>query len=384
MQPWRIEEERVAIGLMSGTSCDGIDAALVRIRNSGEDTRPDLIDFRTFPYEPELRRRLLDPGKDAREVCLLNFLLGERMADAALAMMKSAGDKGIATDFIASHGHTVAHVPPGREQEDIGTLQIGEPAVMAERTGLWVVSDFRPRDMAAGGQGAPLVPYADWLLFRRSRGVTVCLNVGGIANLTVVPPKLEEVIAFDTGPGCMIIDGAARMLSEGALEMDEDGKAAASGRVVAELLAALLDHPYFELPPPKSTGSEMFGPDVYLARALVDQAHHSFQDVMATVTAVVAKSVIQAVDRFVKPAHAPSRLVVSGGGAFNPALIRLLKEGLSNVEVLRSEDLGLRSDAKEAVAFALLGNETLRGRPANVPSATGAGHYAILGKITPP
>jgi len=379
----RNKPERLIVGLMSGTSCDGVDAALVRIRGSHLDTDLDLLDFRTFPYSPDLRERLLAGRMDAKEVCLLDFILGEEMARAVADLKDRAAAAGRVPDFVASHGHTVAHYPSVSGRPAGGTLQIGQSAVIAERTGLGVVSDFRPGDMAAGGQGAPLVPLADWLLFGRRESTIACLNVGGIANVTVVTPEFEGIRAFDTGPGNMVIDGAAGLLSGGSLMMDQDGQGAARGDVIDALLAALLDHPYFELPPPKSAGREQFGPETYLLPLLDEWKGHTTEDWLATVTLAVARTVADAVNRWVRPEREPECMILSGGGAFNPTLVALLEKELRGLEIAKSEDYGIRSDAREAVAFAILGNETVFNHPGNVPGATGARHPAVLGKITP-
>lgn len=372
-----MEDWRHVIGLMSGTSCDGIDAALVRISGSGGDMEVRLLDFRTLVYTDELRSRLLARHKDAETLCLLNFELGELLAKAATEMMGGAK-----VDFIASHGHTIAHHPPGEENRFVGTLQIGESAIVAERTGVPVVSDFRPRDMAAGGQGAPLVPYADWVLFSKKEITTACLNIGGIANVTVVPPELERVEAFDTGPGNMIIDGAVRLMTNGDQQMDESGEAASRGQVIDELLDLMLGHPYLDAPPPKSAGREQFGMEEYLAEPLGRFRDRSMEDIAATVTAVVHRSIAGAMQRFVLPRFEVTRLVVSGGGAHNKTLLNGIAGGLPGIEVLKSDALGVPGDAKEAIAFAILGNETMRGLPSNVPSATGAKRAVVLGQIT--
>ena len=381
----REKETRYGIGLMSGSSCDGVDTALVRINGTGPGLGVRLIGFQTIPYPGGFRRRLLAHRKNAQEVCSLNFALGELLAQAAADMVERARERELSVDFIASHGHTLSHLPPNASDRGTGTLQIGEPALIAERTGIPVVSGFRPRDMAAGGQGAPLVPYADWILFHRDDRTAVCLNIGGIANVTVVAPTLESVVAFDTGPGNMIIDGAMRMLTRGEMNMDEYGQTAAKGSVDLKLLERLLDHPYFAQRPPKSAGREQFGPEVFLRDAIVaHRSEHSLEDFLATVTTVVAKSITQAIDEFVAPTHEVSRIIVSGGGAHNRTLIRLLEESFPGGTVRRSDQYGLPSDAREAIAFAILGNETLCGTPANVPSATGASHPVVLGSITPP
>ncbi|MBN2309592.1 MAG: anhydro-N-acetylmuramic acid kinase [Candidatus Hydrogenedentes bacterium] len=375
--------ERHGIGLMSGTSCDGVDAALVWIRGAGPLLRAGLVHFATLPYPPALRERLLAPDKTPRDITVLNVELGERFAEAALAALDAARAQGITVDFAASHGHTIAHYPPGAGPGASGTFQIGEAAVIAERTGLPVVSDFRQRDMAAGGQGAPLVPYADWLLFRKENESVVTLNIGGIANFTVVAPRLEEVVAFDSGPGNMAIDGAVLLLSDGARAMDVDGAAAAAGRVIEPLLAALLDHPYFEREPPKSTGREEFGPELYLRGPLAAYTGHSFEDFVATVTAAVARSIADAYRRFVAARGAAGEIIVGGGGVRNPTLMGLIARDLPGVAIRTTDDYGIPADAREAMAFAILGSETLCGNPGNVPRATGARRPVVLGSITP-
>ena len=374
---------RFAIGLMSGTSCDGVDAALVRIKGTGAEMAVKPMHFETFPYDKEMRTRLLAPRMDAREVCALNFELGAVLAEAAAETLKVAHAEPCEVDFIASSGHTVAHLPP-RNSDQIGTLQIGEPAVIAERCRILVVSDFRQRDMAAGGQGAPLIPYADWVLFHREDRTAAFLNIGGIANITIVPPRAEDLLAFDTGPGNMAIDGAIRLLTSGEKQMDKGGKIAARGVVIDEFLDYLLGHPYFNDLPPKSTGREDFGPEVYIRDALASRRDHSVEDLMATVTTAVAYSIVRAFNRFIKPKYDVSRFVISGGGAHNETLIKRIKSGLPGITMRLSDSYGIPVDAREAIAFAILGNETICGTPANFPQATGASHAVVLGKITPP
>jgi anhydro-N-acetylmuramic acid kinase len=373
---------RFVIGLMSGTSSDGIDAVLVRLKGGGENLAMKLIAHRAHPYNPGLREQLLAEHKTAKEVCLLNFEVGERLAEAALDMIKVAAEENITPDFIASHGHTVGHYPPPRNTR-IGTLQIGEPAIIAERTGLPVVSDFRPRDMAAGGQGAPLVPYADWHLFRRLNRTIACLNIGGISNFTVVTPDFNEILAFDTGPGNMAIDGAVRLLTRGKKNMDRDGRAAAKGEVIDEFLEYLLGHNFFSKVPPKSTGREEFGEEIYLRDALASRRDFAYEDLVATVTTAVVKSIADAFNRFIKPVHDVDHLIVAGGGTMNATLMEWLERELAPLPVYTSEQYGIPNAAREAIAFAILGNETIGGNPSNVPQATGASHPVILGKITP-
>lgn len=379
----RSKPSRYVIGLMSGTSCDGITASLVRIKGTGTSIAIKLLAFENYDYDAEMRTRLLAPRMDAREVCALNFELGKRFADAAAAMQYKASLEPADIDFVSCSGHTLAHLPP-RRSEQIGTLQIGEPAVIAERCRVPVVSDFRTRDMAAGGQGAPLVPYADWVLFHRSSHTVLLLNIGGIANITVVPPRFEEVMAFDTGPGNMAIDGAMRLLTSNRENMDRDGALAGKGVVIDEFLDYLLGHPYFNEAPPKSTGREDFGPEVYLRDAIASRRDRSPEDIMATVTTAVAYSIVRAFNRFVKPNYDVSRFIISGGGAHNQTLIKRIKAGLPGLTVRLTDGYGIPVDAREAVAFAILGNETICGTPSNVPQATGASHPCVLGKITPP
>lgn len=379
----RDKEVRYAIGLMSGTSCDGVDAALVRIKNTGPQLALKMIAFKSYSYTDAMRHRLLSPRMDAHELCTLNMELGELFAEAVSRMLRRAERESVEVDFIASSGHTVAHCPPGT-CEVPGTLQITEAAVIAERSGIPVVSNFRPRDIAAGGHGAPLVPYADWVLFNRPDRISAFLNIGGIANVTVVPPKLEDVVAFDTGPGNMVIDGAMSLLTGGQASMDEDGMKASSGHVIDEFLGYLMDHPYFSIKPPKSTGREEFGPEVYIRDALMGRReNHSLEDLIATITQAVSDSIVQAFQLYVLPEFDIDHLIISGGGAHNKTLMRNIKSGLLDISVRRSDHYNIPADAREAIAFAILGNETICGTPSNVPSATGAERSVVLGQITP-
>ncbi|HUW60443.1 MAG TPA: anhydro-N-acetylmuramic acid kinase [Candidatus Bathyarchaeia archaeon] len=373
---------RFIIGLMSGTSCDGVDAALVRIKGTGENLQLKFLKFLNIPYPAAFRNRLMSKHVSVHEVCLLDFEVGEKLAEAAVEMKKQAEADGIAVDMVASHGHTAAHMPP-RDGAGYGTLQIGESAVVSERTGLVVVSDFRPSDMVAGGQGAPLVPYADWVLFGKYGRSLACLNIGGIANFTVVSKELSKVYAFDTGPGNMAIDGAVRLLTRGEKSFDKDGESAAKGTVIDEFLEYLLSHPYFERQPPKSTGREEFGSEVYLRDALASRKEYGYEDLIGTVTTAVCFSIVRAFNWYIKPRVDIDRIIVSGGGAYNQTLIHWIQRALPEVKIRMSDRYGIPSNAREAVAFAILGNETICGTLANVPNATGASHPVILGKITP-
>lgn len=374
---------RYIIGLSSGASCDGIDAVLVRLKGSGPEMAMRLLASNTFPYDEDFRLALLSEHKTDREVCQLNFQLGELLAHAALEMMKVAKEQNIEIDLIASHGHTIVHFPPPTVSK-IGILQIGEPAVIAERTGLPVVSDFRARDMAAGGQGAPLMPYADWILFRRSNRTILCINIGGITNMAVIDPDFQKIFAFDVGPGNMVIDATVRLLTRGAENMDRDGRMARHGKVIDEFLQYLLDHPFFTKVPPKTASREDFGEENYLRDALASRKEYLIEDLVATVTTLVVRTIIDAYERFVKPQYTIDHIIIGGGGTKNRTIHKWLAKGLAPIPVFTSDQYGIPNSSREALSFAILGNETICGTPANIPQVTGASHPVILGKITPP
>lgn len=370
---------RRIVGLMSGTSADGIDAALVEVEGCGPGTKVKLLAFETVPIDDELRRgifSLFGPAASLDELCQLNFALGEAFARAALKVIRGAGLKPTEVDLIGSHGQTVRHLPKGAPAS---TLQIGEPAVIAQRTGIPTIADFRTADMALGGQGAPLVPLMDLLLFGHGLRGRVMLNIGGIANATILPAGGEagQVRAFDLGPGNALIDGAASHFSGGRLRCDQDGQGAAAGRVDQTLFDELMGHEFLALPPPKSTGREEFGA-AFLA-GLLARYQLSPADWLATLTAFTVRAIAEGLERF---AHTSvDEVWVSGGGAHNLHLMELLSAALPGIKVDKLDKLGISVDAKEAVAFAVLANETLMGRPGNLPSATGAQRAAILGKI---
>ena len=377
------KEQRFAIGLTSGAASLGLQASLVRIKGTGERVAVKHLHTLSRRYETGFRNRLLAPRMDARELSMLSFELGDLFAEAAGELLKYARSQDVRVDFIASDGHTMSHVPPRNVNKGIGTHQVGEPAVIAERTGLPVVSDFAARDMAAGGQGAPLLSYACARLFHRWDRVTVCLDLGGTVSMTLVPRDLDDMLAFDAGPGTITIDGAMRYLTGGTKEYDKGGKAAASGVVVDEFLEYLLDHPYFNRVPPKSTGWAEFGPEVYLRDSLAARSDKSFEDLVATCTTAVAYLIVRAYNRFIRPRHEVDRFILMGGGCHNATLVELIKKGLSDLTFRTTEDYHLPGDAMGGIGVAVLGNETLCGTPGNFPQATGARHPVILGKITP-
>jgi anhydro-N-acetylmuramic acid kinase len=370
----------VVVGLMSGTSLDGISAAVARFVPGVDHISAELLAFRSVAYTREQRERLLRAleGTSPTEYCRLNFELGAWLADAAVAVLADAGLARADVSAIASHGQTVWH-EPGHS-----TWQFGEPAVIAERTGIDVVSDFRVRDVAAGGQGAPLVPIADALLFHDVQRWRALQNLGGIGNVTIVPPggALEGVRAFDTGPGVGVIDGVTRMLVP-ELPYDVDGALARRGRPCERVVRELLAEPYFASPPPKSTGRELFT-RAYMERLIAScraTCDASTEDVVATAVALTAESIADAFRRFIPEPVA--EVVVSGGGARNPALVDAITARMAPAVVTRFDDLFFDGEAKEAVAFALMGYLFVEGRSGNVPGATGARGRRLLGKWSP-
>jgi anhydro-N-acetylmuramic acid kinase len=381
------------VGLMSGTSVDGIDAALVEIDRAAGPFAWRLLGFECVPWPPELREAILSafrPEASLPALTALDSRLGEAFADAAVQVVRQAGVSMSSIDAIASHGQTVWHQPQpfaigggaGR-----GTLQLGDSSVIAARTGCITVSDFRRADMALGGQGAPLVPFVDHALFADASEGRLVINLGGIANVTWLPAgaAAEQVRAFDTGPGNMVLDAVTQHITGGRDAFDRDGALADQGVVDHGLLSHLLEHPYFAKSPPKSTGREEFGA-AYTAQ-LLGVAHREGVrgvDLLATAIALTAETVAGAYETWILP-HAPVRTVILGGGGVqNRALVRRLEARLSPAVLTTHAAYGLPDDAKEAVAFAILAYETLNGRPANMPEATGATGPAILGKIALP
>lgn len=369
----------IVAGVMSGTSLDGISSAVVRFHADGAH---ELLAFRQLAYDSDRRQRLsaaLSSGYP-EEYCRLNFDLGHWLADAAVAALADAGVARSDVAAIASHGQTVWHVPGH------STWQSGEAAVIAERTGIDVISDFRVRDVAAGGQGAPLVPMADAMLFSHPTTWRALQNFGGIGNVSIVPPRgdLTAVRAFDTGPGVVVIDAITRRVDP-ALRFDEGGRLARSGSSIEEAVGEALSHPYFAAPPPKSTGRELFSPawiDAFVATCRRYRPDATNGDLVATAVALTARSVSSAFRRFIP--EPVTEILVSGGGAENPALMDALTEAVPRgIQVKRFAEVYFDGEAKEAVAFALLGWLFLQRRPGNVVTVTGARGPRVLGKLTP-
>lgn len=380
------------IGLMSGTSADGVDAALAEITGRGILTQVKLLAFEQIAYPGKLRQRVLrlssgSGGVD--EMSHLNFTLGEVFARAALKMAQKADVSIEEIQLIGSHGQTVAHCPrPVRDGSFRirSTLQIGEPSVIAERTGITTVADFRTRDIAAGGQGAPLTPYLHFLLFQNPQKSTLVVNLGGIANVTwlkagTVP---EGVLAFDTGPGNMLIDGLVEHWTRGKQLMDRDGRIASRGKVHPAMLRELMRHPYLKQSPPKTTGREEFGRDlVEKVRKQAKKHRLKKEEAIATVTAWTARTIVDQCERYIYKRGNPDQVVVGGGGTRNAALMKMLREFMGPRLVLTFEDFGLESRAVEALSFALMAYQAITAEPSNIPVATGARREVMMGKIVP-
>ncbi len=376
------------IGLMSGTSADGVDVAICDVRGAPGNMAADLLHGATCEYDPPMRQRILtccDPtASRVDQIAALHVDLAEIFARNALESIEQAGLTPSQIDLIGSHGQTLWHnvLPSGRVS---ASLQVVEPAVIAERTGVTTISNFRARDVAAGGQGAPLTSYVDWLLLRHPRHWRAIQNIGGMGNVTFLPPLADASsapIGFDTGPGNALLDIAVAQLTAGAMNYDRDGELAGQGRVNEEWLDEMLGHPYYARDYPKTTGRETFGTAAALDLVAAAQRRGlSSTEIIATLTALTATNIADAYQRF---APAPvQEVILGGGGRHNSAMVGLLRQLLAPATVLTHEDIGMDSDFKEALVFAVLAYETWHGRPASLPALTGAQHASLLGQITP-
>ena len=387
---------RRVVGLMSGTSVDGIDAALVEIGGSDQAPEVRLLAFEDRPWPEGVREQIFPLFRPETatvdKIGYMSCLMGEIYAQAVVSVVEKAGLTLADIDLIGSHGQTIWHAPEPCDKDGfpvVFTVQIGEGSVIAARTGVPTVSDFRVADLAVGGQGAPLVPFSEYLLYRRSGKTILLQNIGGIGNMTVLPGDEgpEAVYAFDTGPGNMIIDAVVSALTGGEKTYDAGGAMAAQGKVDQNLLAVLQQDPYYTMPLPKTTGRERFGLQ-YVGKILDYGREHSLSDadLLATVTDLTAWSITDAYGRYVLPRRQATELVVGGGGSFNATLLGFLRERFApyGVKVLTQEDLGWSSDAKEAVAFAIMADRCVREKPNVLPSVTGARQAAIMGKISLP
>jgi anhydro-N-acetylmuramic acid kinase len=377
---------RVA-GLMSGTSADGIDVAIIDVTPASQR----VIAYGAQNYPPSVRKavlRLCDPHTShVDDICHYNFLLGRLFAQALIKICQEQKIPLESINLIGSHGQTIYHIPEGRpygRDKVRSTLQIGEPSVIAELTGITTVADFRPRDIACGGQGAPLVPFTDYILFGHKHYCRALQNIGGISNVTYLPAngEIDDIVAFDCGPGNMVIDMIVSMITKGRRKYDRNGTIARKGQVHEGLLKKFLRNRYFSLRPPKTTGREHFGQtysqklyETGISMGLTDT------DIVATATALTAESIAQSYRQFLP--KMPDQIILCGGGAKNSCLVEMLAERLKDTKLMTTTDFGIDSDAKEAVSFAILAWSTIKGLANNVPSATGAARLAVLGKISP-
>jgi len=386
------QKPMLVLGMMSGTSADGIDVSFARMAGAPPNLNAKLLRHTSFKFPSGVRHEILRVAEQqpitAGTFSQLNFYLGELFANTVLAACREFRISPKKIALIGSHGQTIFH--QGEPVNFLGqptasTLQIGEPAIIAARTGITTVGDFRPADMALGGQGAPLVPYADYLLYRHEKLGRISLNLGGIANITVIPAaaKPSQILAFDTGPANMLIDALVSHFTRGRLRFDKNAQLASQGRSIPALLDDLMRDPYLKLAPPKSTGREYYG-HAYLKKILALGRRHRAKpnDLIRAATIFTALSVVDALNRFVLRKTKIHQLIVSGGGVHNPLILAQLSAALPGMEILPSGRLGIPEDAKESFAFALLAYETFHRRPANLPSATGARGPAILGKIS--
>lgn len=379
------------IGLMSGTSVDGVDAALVEIRGHGLATQIELLAFHSYPFAAAARNRIFDlfqpETSRVDEICQMNFLIGEIFAEAALAVIREVGLETREIDLIGSHGQTIYHLPPQAGAQYVpSTLQLGEPAVIAHRTGIPTIANFRVADLAAGGQGAPLVPYVDFLLFRQADQTVALQNIGGISNVTLIPTgaSASDVLASDTGPGNMIIDSVMEILTDGEEKYDDAGQFAAQGSVCESLLGRWLGHPFINAPPPKTTGREAFGRQ--FANQAIQQAQDqnaAQADLIATLTAFTAETIVDYYRRFLFPHYSVDEIYISGGGSHNLTLMGHLETLFQPIPLLPIDSIGFSSDAKEAIAFAVLANEAVHGHPTNLSQVTGASQPMVLGTFSP-
>lgn len=384
------KKSRLVAGIMSGTSLDGVDAVLLRVSGSGKSTRFQHVAAVHQPFPPGLRNLLLrnSSSKMSRvdDIARLNVLLAVFYADAMKKLGATAHVRLSDISLIGSHGQTVHHLPNPVQlfgKSVRATLQIGDPSVLATLTGIPTVGDFRVADVAAGGQGAPLVPYFDWLVYRSKTKNRLLLNIGGIANFTVLPKNCsqDDVRAFDTGPGNMIVDGLMREYY--GHPFDRNGKLASTGILSLDLFRWLMKHPYLRKAPPKSTGREEFG-EKFLNRLLKRAKQYDREDIITTVTQFTAYAVYVAYRDFVEPAMHADELIVSGGGSRNKHMMEALRHYFMATKVLTIDDLGMPSESKEAACFAILANECVAGNPANLPGVTGAMKRVILGKLCTP
>lgn len=379
------KEKKLAIGLMSGTSMDGIDAAIVKIKGSGLEIEIELVDFICDDYSPETEKLLkgLDSHYSFEKLSDLNFVIGKEFSVVAENIIKKNNYKNPDIDFIGSHGQTVYHNPPSLKNNFSSTFQIGESDVISEQTGITTIGDFRKKDVASGGEGAPFIPYVDFILFRKLEKNVIAQNIGGIANCTFVSSSWNNVIAYDSGPGNSLIDSVINIATNGEKKIDKEGDLASKGSVNNKLLNKLLNHPYFSLPLPKSTGKELFG--VNMAREIYSVSQREgikIADLLCTLVEFTVESIALSYEKFIFPSYEVDEIVVSGGGAFNKFMMQRFRKRLPKKMIVFSSKYGISVDAKEAVGFAIYANETLHGNSTGISKITGAVNNNVLGKIS--
>ena len=377
--------KRIAIGIMSGTSLDGIDVVLGSIEGSGIDTRVSVISSATYKYEnllvKKIKKAISNEFCTSKDICSLNYELAEAYSKCVFRLCEEADISLSNINFIASHGQTIYHITETQNGYIRSSLQLGDGSVLANLTNTTVISNFRAADIAKGGQGAPLVPYADYILFKHEALNRIMQNIGGISNATVIQKgaTIDDVFAFDNGPGNMMIDHAMKVLFN--QEYDDEGLVASKGVIIKPMFDEILSNDYFSLKPPKSTGRELFGSQ-YTNYLLEKYKSYDKNDIICTLTNITAYTIANSYINFVEEKMTIDEVIISGGGAHNKTLLHLIRYYLEKENVYILDEYGYSSDYKEALAFLILGNETLHGNPSNIINATGASEYTVLGQIS--
>ncbi len=386
---WNREKKKYIVGLMSGTSCDAVDAILVELSGSADLTDFSIVAFEEFPFSLEIKSQLSRINSEKEfslsDLCRFDFMIAKVFAEAVQKISEKSGIALSEIDLIGSHGQTVIHLPEVKKMAGYNiksTFQAGKPSVIAAITGITTVGDFRSADMAVGGEGAPLVPLVDFILFSHKSEGRICLNIGGIANITVLPAgkKIKDIVAFDTGPGNGLLDILSARTTGNREFFDNNGNKALSGKVDSLLLDRLLSHEYFRRNPPKSTGKELFGTNI-VDKVLTEKSTSNIDDLFATFGMMTVRSIADAVISVIASKSSFKKMIVSGGGYRNNFIMKELKSALPFLEITSTDRFGIPYNAKEALAFAFLANETMCSSPGNVPSATGASERQILGVV---
>lgn len=379
------KKNKLAVGLISGTSMDGIDTALLKISGCSIDTEIEIIDFLCPRYSTRSKNALenIETNFSIQKLSDLNFAIGKEFSNAASEIIKKNGFKNSQIDFIGSHGQTVFHKPPSLNNNVTSTLQIGEIDVICEETGITTVGDFRTKDLASGGEAAPFIPYFDFVCFSKLGKNIIAQNIGGIANCTLVTSDWNDLIAFDSGPGNSLLDSVIHLATDGEKSFDNNGELASKGSVNEKLLQQLLQNPYFKLSPPKSTGKELFG--IKMSKDILQvpkKEKIKINDLLCTLVEFTSETIVSSYENFIFPYHKVEEVILSGGGSHNLFLVDRLKKKLKGIKVSLSNKYKIPVDAKEAAGFALFANEALHGNCTNISKITGAKNKNILGKIS--